>query len=286
MPLYAIGLVLLSAVFHALWNYVAKRAQGGPLFVWMFCLIEIILYLPLVILVLVNERPTLTLLQLAFIMGSAVLHLTYYVLLTKGYQVGDLSVVYPLARAIGPLIATVVAIVLLGERPTPLAFVGGLLICGGVFWLTGDPRKLHTRDALPGVRFAIYTGIAIAGYTLWDAYAMSFLLIAPLLFEWSSAAFRMLYLTPYALRHWPQVQTMWQRDKGKAAFVAIFSPLAYILVLVALTISPVSYVAPLRVISTLIGVGIGVGLLREGHGLRRLSAAAVMVAGTIALSLG
>ena len=57
------------------------------------------------------------------------------------------------------------------------------MICGGVFWLTGNPRTLMQRNALPGIRFAILTGFAIAAYTVWDAYAVSQLMIAPLLFQ-------------------------------------------------------------------------------------------------------
>lgn len=286
MPLFAIGLVLLSAVFHALWNFVSKQAIGGPIFVWIFGVLEVIFYFPVMLIAVMLAPPVIGAIEIIFIVGSGVLHMAYFVLLSKGYQVGELSVVYPLARAIGPLISTIFAILLFGERPTLLAFIGAMLICGGVFWLTGDPRKLRERDALPGVRFATLTGLAIAGYTLWDSYAVSQLLIAPLVFQWGLGGTRVLLLTPYALRHWNRVEEAWRIDKNKAAFVAVFSSLAYILILAAFAISPVSYVAPMRVISTLIGVAMGAGFLKEGDAARRLSAAAVMVLGVIALSFG
>ena len=282
----AIGLVLLSAVFHALWNVVAKQARGGPVFVWLFGVMEIVIYLPFVVYLIAAEQPTIDFVGLFFMVGSAALHLAYFVLLSKGYQVGDLSIVYPLARAIGPLIATVAAIFLLAERPTMLALTGGLLVSFGVFGLTGDPRKLRARGALPGIRFAGLTGVAIAAYTVWDSYAVKQLLIAPLIFQWHLGAFRALFLTPHALKHWDEVQEAWQRDRWRAAFVAVFSSLAYILILIALTVSPVSYVAPMRVVSTLIGVIIGVGLLKEGDSTRRVMAAVVMVVGVFALSVG
>jgi drug/metabolite transporter (DMT)-like permease len=139
---------------------------------------------------------------------------------------------------------------------------------------------------LPGIAIAGLTGIAIASYTLWDSYAVSHLLIPPLLFQWGLGACRALLLTPYAVRHWEGVRNAWQQDKWKVVFVAIFSALAYILVLIALATSPVSYVAPMRVISTLVGVLMGARFLGEGESLRRLSAAAAMVLGVIALSAG
>lgn len=286
MSSFAIGLILLSAIFHASWNFVAKRAKGGVSFLWLFGLIEATLYLPIAAYLFHTQQIELDLIGLVFIAGSGFLHLLYFVLLSRGYQVGDLSLVYPLARAIGPLISTFAAILLFSERPTPLAFVGGLLVCGGVFWLTGDPRKLRSHDALPGIIFAGLTGLAIAAYTLWDAYAVSDLAIAPLVFQWGLGLSRLVMLTPFALRDWPSVKVAWRDDKWKAAFVAIFSSLAYVLILAALAVSPISYVAPMRVISTLIGVALGASLLKEGDVLRRSVAAVFMVIGVFALSVG
>ena len=57
----------------------------------------------------------------------------YFLTLQRGYKVGDLSVVYPLARGTGPLFSTLGAIFLLGERPTPLGLLGAGLIVAGVF---------------------------------------------------------------------------------------------------------------------------------------------------------
>lgn len=286
MTTFAVGLVLLSACFHAAWNFVAKKAGGGAGFVWLFGVFEIVLFLPFVMYAIIAQEAQMDFTGLVFMVGGAILHLAYFLLLVKGYQVGDLSIVYPLARAIGPFIATIAAILFLGERPTPLALTGGLLICGGVFWLTGDPRKLRRSDALPGVAFAGLTGLAIAGYTLWDAVAVNRLLLPPLMFQWGLGAFRTLLLTPYVLKNWDGVMVAWARDKWKASFVSIFSFLAYLLILFALVISPVSYVAPMRVISTLIGVMMGTRFLGEQDPLGRLSAAGAMVLGVIALSVG
>ena len=77
-----------------------------------------------------------------------VLHTIYYLLLDKGYRVGDLSLVYPLARGSGPLIAVAAAILFLGEHPSPLAIAGAIMIGTGAFTLTGDPCKLRQSGAL------------------------------------------------------------------------------------------------------------------------------------------
>src|ERR687891_698220 len=125
MTLFALVLVLAAAVFHATWNLLAKRVgDGGAVFVWLFGLCSLVIYAPLAVVVVLVSAPHLGPVQYLFMFGSGVLHLGYFVLLQRGYAVGDLSLVYPLARGTGPLLATAAAIVLLGERPGALALVG------------------------------------------------------------------------------------------------------------------------------------------------------------------
>jgi drug/metabolite transporter (DMT)-like permease len=116
---------------------------------------------------------------LAFVGGTAVLHVGYFLSLQRGYSVGDLSVVYPLARGTGPLLASAAAVALFGERPGPIAILGIALIGGGVFVLAWEPGG--TVDASPaqrrkrrlGVAYGFLTGTFIAGYTLWDKQAVA-----------------------------------------------------------------------------------------------------------------
>lgn len=282
----AILLVLSSAFTHALWNFLAKRAIGGIPFLWLFGMMEVFLYFPIFLIALTRENTVLGELEWVMIIGSAFLHLVYFVALTRGYQVADLSIVYPFSRGIGPLLSTIAAVILLSERPTPLAFFGTILITLGIIGLTGDPRKFRKDNLLTGLFYAGLTGMAIAGYTIWDSYAVSTIGMSPIVYEWTVATLRLFILTPLALRDWGQVKMAWTHDKWKAAGVAILSSLSYVLMLFALSFSQVSYVAPLRSISILIGVVMGVYLLKEGNLTKRLGAASIMVVGAIALSLG
>jgi drug/metabolite transporter (DMT)-like permease len=93
-------------------------------------------------------------------------------------------------------------------------------------------------------------------------------------------------LTPLAVRRRGKVLAIWREHKIEALGVAVLSPLSYILVLTALVFTPVSYVAPAREISILIGAAMGATLLAEGDVRRRLVAATVMVLGFAALALG
>ena len=287
MTAFALVLVLAAATFHATWNLLAKRAgDGGAVFVWLFGSLAMVIYAPLAVVVVLLERPHLGLEALVFMFGSGVLHLGYFVLLQRGYSVGDLSLVYPLARGTGPLLATAAAIVLLGERPGALALVGIALIATGVVLLSAEPGSTRKAGLRGGVIYGLLTGAFIAAYTIWDKHAVSALLIPPLLQSWVTTLVTTGLLTPLAVRHRGKVLAIWREHKIEALGVAVLSPLSYILVLTALVFTPVSYVAPAREISILIGAAMGASLLAEGDVRRRLVAATVMVLGFAALALG
>jgi multidrug transporter EmrE-like cation transporter len=128
MTAAALALVLAAAGIHATWNFLVKRAGGGSVFTWLFTALSVVCYAPLAAGVVVIYRPSLGPVHFLFMAGAALLHTTYYLVLTRGYRTGDLSLVYPLARGTGPMLATAAAIGLLGERPTPLALWGALLL--------------------------------------------------------------------------------------------------------------------------------------------------------------
>ena len=286
MTSLAILLVLSSAFTHALWNFIAKRAIGGISFIWLFAVMEVILYLPMVLVFLSLSPEPLHTIDYVMIVGSTLFHIAYFVALTRGYQVADLSIVYPFSRGIGPLLSTIAAVILLGERPSLMAIFGTLLITLGIIGLTGDPRKIRSGNLVNGFVWAGLTGLALAGYTIWDSYAVRTVRISPFIFQWGVTFVRLILLTPIAIRQRKHVQLAWEHDKWKAGGVAILSSLSYVLMLFALSFSEVSYVAPLRSISILIGVVMGSLLLKEGSFRKRFGAAGIMVIGAIALSIG
>ena len=100
--------------------------------------------------------------------GSGVIHAVYFAFLQRGYRDGDLSLVYPLARGTGPLLATIAAILLLGERPGAVALAGGALVVAAILSLAAPA----VRARAPGSGWALATGVTIAAYTLWDKHAV------------------------------------------------------------------------------------------------------------------
>ena len=275
--------MLLAAGAHAGWNLLAKTASGGAAFVWLGVLSGVVIWTPALVVALFVAPGEMGAEGVVFMAGSGVLHAIYFVLLQRGYLHGDLSLVYPLARGTGPLLATVAAILLLDERPSAPALAGGGIIVLAVLSLTRGTGAPHEREA---IAFALLTGVSIAGYTLWDKHAVGTLDMSPVVYLYGTQVANALVLSPYVLSHRELLADAWRSSRRQAVGVGLLSPLAYVLVLFALAEAPVSYVAPAREVSILIAAALGATVLSEGDVKGRLAAAAAIVAGIAALAVG
>ncbi len=290
MTSLALLLLLVAAVLHATWNYWAKRAGGGLPFVYLVSILIVAGYVPVVAVYCTLKPVSLPWLALAVIFVSGCLKTSYSLYLQRGYRQGDFSLIYPLARGTGPLLSTVGAVWLLGERPSLLVIGGGFLVIGSIFYLTGGirwfGRRFESGASVNGLRYGIISGFFIAAYTLWDRQGVSYWLIPPLLYDAGTALTQLCLLTPFAWRRRAEVVREWQEHRKHALIMTLAAPAAYVLVLTAMSFTPVSYVAPAREVSILIGAFFGVKFLKESDQRRRLWAAAAMVCGIVVLALG
>jgi drug/metabolite transporter (DMT)-like permease len=283
----ALVLVLGAAVLHATWNFLAKRSAGaGVPFVWLVDIGSAALWTPVAVVAIAVGSPEFGWAGVGLAGGSAVLHMGYFLYLQLGYRLGDLSTVYPLARGVGPLVAAVGGVVLLGERPGPVGFLGVVLVAGGVLVLArSGARSAAATGEASGVGAGVVTGLFIAAYTLWDAHAVGDADISPLLYGWTTAIGETALLAPFAARAPAAVRGVWRSYPREVLAVSVLAPLAYLLVLIALTRAPVSAVAPARELSIVIGVVLGGRLLREADATLRVLAAASVVAGVVFLAV-
>lgn len=286
MTLAALALVLTAAGLHALWNLAAKRARSGLPFVFATSLVIAPLYVVVVAIYVAWREPVFPWASAWVVAISAVIKVSYALFLQRAYSHGDFSVVYPLARGTGPLLAVIAAMLFLGERPTPLALAGAAIIVASIYLLTGGHRLLHADHAhlKAGVLYGAATGGFIALYTIWDAHGVARREIPPILFDAGTAWIVIALLAPFGWRRRAEVKTLWQTKRREIFAVALLSPLAYVLVLTAMTFTAVSYVAPAREVSMLFGAFLGTKLLREPHTGRRLLAAAGMAVGVVLLA--
>ena len=290
MTSLALILLLIAAVLHATWNYWAKRAGGGLPFVYLVSIMIVAGYVPVVTAYCFWKPISLPWMAIAVVFFSGCLKTSYSLYLQRGYRHGDFSLIYPLARGTGPLLSTFGAVLLLGERPSLLVMAGGLVVIGSIFYLTGGTRWFARRptggESVGGLRYGITSGVFIAAYTLWDRQGVSYWLIPPLLYDAGTAFTQLCLLTPFAWQRRTEVAREWREHRKHAVIMTLAAPAAYVLVLTAMSFTPVSYVAPAREVSILIAAFFGAKFLKESDQQRRLWAAAAMVCGIVALVLG
>ncbi len=276
--------VLLAAATHATWNLYAKRAAKSIHFVWMYSILSVLIYTPIVVWVLILERPQFGQMHWVALFATGVLHLCYSLVLQAGYRASDLSLVYPLARGSGPLLSFFGATLLLDERITGLSVVGVILVVLGIVLVAGLFREAHKAPKI-GIAYGLVTGVFIAAYTLNDGWAVKALLISPFIIDYTGNVFRVFVLSPGAWKDRIRVREEIHAFIKPALVVAVLGPLGYILVLYAMRIAPISHVAPARELATLIGTYFGARLLKERAAPMRIAGAVCIVAGVVSLAV-
>lgn len=289
MSTLALVLVLLSAVAHATWNFLAKRATNQEVFLWLVLVSVSMLLLPLAAF-LIRTYPV-SYPGWWFILGTVVLHVLYFWFLGRSYTYADLSLAYPIARGMGPALVPIIGGLVLKEVITPLAIAGIISVVLGIFTIYGwgsfqtvlrKPLKIF-REA--GARYALLTGFVIAAYSVWDKVGVIY--VNPLLYMYFLVLGSALFLTPYVW--WIHgTRTMGIEIRNKTASIIISGLLlflAYGLVLLALQFSRVSYIAPAREVGIVIGVLFGTLLLGEPYGKGRLVGSCLIVFGLVLISL-
>ncbi len=290
MPIEALALVLAAAFIHATWNLWLKRVSepAVPL-TFAITAVMTLVYAPVALFAYGDALAGISPAGWALIGTSGALHVAYFLALQTGYARADLSVVYPVARGVGPLISALLAMLLFAEPASVGSIAGLALIVAGTFVIAGGVaivRRGWTPKTRSGVGWGATTGLFIAGYTVNDGAAIKIAVIAPLLFDWLSNLARLALVTPLAWRDRALLAPLMRRNGRTVVAIALVSPVSYILVLSAMRIAPVSHVAPAREVSMLVAAFFGARLLGEGHLARRLAGAALIAGGVVALALG
>jgi drug/metabolite transporter (DMT)-like permease len=287
----AITLVVIGALCHAGWNLIAKKSDADARFTFFSSMWMLVIWTPLALWLSWSVVPKWGAREWLLIAGCGVLKWVYTLALLKGYRKSDLTVVYPVARGSGPLLSSAIAVVVFGETASKQGVFGILSVVAGVFLIAGGPgmfiaAKSAERRArtLAGVRWGALTGALIACYTIADAYVVKIVGISPILLDyWANVARLPISVIP-VLRDIPEAKRLWALQWKHAAIVATLAPAGYVCVLYAMTLAPVSYVAPAREVSMLFAAILGGKLLGEEDRFWRIIGAVLVVCGVVALA--
>lgn len=269
------GLVILSAIAHAVWNALVKSAGDRAL--TMVAIRTVGMMLGLVALPFVDWPAPESWKWLAV---TAVVMFAYYALLVRSYGVGDMSVVYPLARGLAPVLTTIAAFLVIGEALSTGQIAAVVMISIGIMALSFGAGASRA-----AVGFALATGVSVATYSFFAGLGvraagtvLGFQACLEIVTGFGMLCYgvvaRRADLLGYARRH-----------GAVGLFAGVVSVLGFLAYLVAARSLPLGPVSALRETSVIFGAVLGTIVLKEGFGPRRIAAAVLVTVGIVLLAV-
>jgi drug/metabolite transporter (DMT)-like permease len=280
----ALLLVLASTVTHAWWNFLIKRASGGTVFIGLSKVVELVLFAP-VFLVWSVPRGGFSSGTPALVGVAAVLALGNYVALSKAYEHGDLSVVYPVARGGTLLFLPLFGFLMFGEHISPLGWIAIACIIAGILGVrlrefsTRSLSELGRQLWSPAIAFALLASITTAGYTVWDKRSVTLMPTFTYFYAYTAVVAIVYMLWMMRSHAMGELRSEWHSHRGAIVQVGFFNTTSYLLVLVALQGGTSSYVLALRQLSIALGVLLGWRVLRETMPAPKVVGVMLIVAG-------
>lgn len=211
--------------------------------------------------------------------ASGLIHLYYIIALARSYDLADFSVTYPIARGSGALLAAVGGVLLLGDHLSPLMVLGIVIAVGGIMLLAGHADNAHVRAALVvGSFVACYSLVDSHGSRVNDGHVYALLIFT------TSGFFSTIHGLMAGKRE--QMVSAMRTSWARFGLAGGASALTYWMVMLAVRRAPVGYVTALRESSVVIVALVGTRYLGEEGIRRRVTAAAVVLAGLVVLVLG
>ena len=272
-------IILLATVMHAVWNGMVKKhpdkvvAVSGIVFGHVPISIIAIILLP---------APSVD--CIPYIIASALIHQGYNWYLLSSYKIGDLTQVYPIARGFGPLVATIISILILGLVLDNLIILSICLICLGIMILGifNQPSKKNSKI----IQYSLFTGFFIGLYSLVDGYGARVSLSAITYMSWSFILIAFLF--PIVLKIKKQENIFKNvMSRGKQIFWVggTLSYIIYIIVVWGFTKAPIPMVGALRETSIFFSIFIGYFFLKEKITSKKIFTIILILVGVVGLKL-
>ena len=299
MTATAILLITLSVIAHAGWNLFSKRQPS----VAFFLIASTTSVLALTPLLWYNRSlwawtPSVV---WGLVVVTGLFQAIYYSGVAGAYRHGDMSLAYPMLRALPVLLVTAISFALgRGDQITPLGLVGIITVAVGCMLLPLKSfREVRLRDYLAlCCLLALVAALGTTGYTLVDDEALRQLRMG---LSWmGKTPVTLYYITLQTLSTslWVllfvlilpsergRFRELWRHGRRQAALSGLVITSAYGLVLASMAyVTNVSYVAAFRQMSIPLGALLGIFLLKEPRYPPKLIGVGVVVTGLILVAL-
>lgn len=277
MPLDAFALALGSAFLHALWNLILGRERDPEAATAIALVVSIVVFAPVAAVRFDAEQAVWP-----YVAVTAVLQLLYFGLLATAYRHGEVSVVYPIARGLAPVMVLVIGVTVLGSAAAAAQVVGICLVGVGVLLVRGLGSGTVGRST--GAAYGVAVAVCIAAYTLVDAHGVEH--ADPIVYLELGMVPATIGYVGFLVVARDGAGRLRRAARPLPALAGLLSFTAYALVLAALLLAPAAAVAAVRETSVLIATLLAVPLAREAVGQARIAGAALVVAGVALIALG
>jgi drug/metabolite transporter (DMT)-like permease len=271
--------VIAAAAMHAAWNALVKVRTDRFASISITALGMALVAVPVLPFVDVPHAAVWP-----WIVASVIIHVGYRLFLIMAYDAGDLAQTYPLARGAAPLMTAVGAIFLVHEVPGPIAILGILLLSGGTLLMSlrgGLLGQLNGR----AVGYALATSVFISGYTLVDGNGARLASTASSYAAWLFLCDGLCSMVIGFYYRGKKLLHVIAREWKTGLMAGALSAGSYWIAMWAMTRAPIASVAALRETSIVFAMIISVFVIGERMTAWRITAAACIVAGAIALRL-
>ncbi len=282
--LISLLLVVASGLAHAVWSLFTKCSRNKSVFLWSIVMGSTIALLPY----LIHElwRHPLSVSAYLLMLLSAAFQAVYALLLTQTYKMGDLSQVYPIMRGTSTLLIPIGGVLFLHESLSLCGWIGLLcMVCGFVFlsgvW-NGRQRQLTASATRKPFLMALCVGVTTTCYVFVDKLNLQHISAISLL-EITNIGF-IAGLTPLVIKSW-EIRAEWKQNRWIILLGTILNPGSYLLFLFAIQHAPVAHISPVREIGTLFATLLGIVILKEAQGLRRITCSIIITAGIMLIGI-
>ena len=275
MPFDAFALALGSAFLHALWNLILGRERDPEAATAIALIVSIVVFAPVAALRFDADAGVWP-----YVAVTSMLQLTYFGLLATAYRHADVSVVYPIARGLAPVIVLVVGLTVLGTGAAAAQVAGVCLVGLGVLLVRG----VGSGGRGTGAAYGVAVATCIAAYTLVDAHGVDH--ADPIVYLELGMIPATIGYVGFLVVARDGAGRIREAARPLPALAGLLSFAAYAMVLGALLLAPAASVAAVRETSVLIAALLAAPLARERVGPSRLAGAALVVVGVALIALG
>ena len=283
-------LIITSSVMHALWNLFVKQSRHKTVFIWwMFISSGLLFSLSLPFVPGPVPLPDREIILISIAGGSC--FVLYHLLTGRAYRSGDLSLTYPLCQT-SMIYVPIWGGLLIGEKLSVTGVSGIALIVLGAY--TVQMQRLSLQELLrpfsnlrdPSVRAALAAGFVYSFGAMLDKAGVQ--RYSPLYFTWLMVIVMLVLMTANLLRprYRQQIAAEWRENWRLILLSGPIMMASFLTFRYGLKLAPVSYAVPVRQVSILVGVLIGVVFLGESFGRVRLASALLILAGAFLIKLG